>query len=90
VRFAVDDPFEGVVVVAMAECVADGDHGAMLILVGDHRLADGVDEVAIPLRAKPGPTFSHVLGEPLVVLHILGDRDPPGILLSDLAVYPLE
>ena len=54
VRFAVNDPFEGVVVVAMAECIADGDHRAMLILVGDHRLADGVDKVGIPLRAEPG------------------------------------
>ena len=30
VRFAVDDPFEGVVVVAMAERIADGDHRALL------------------------------------------------------------
>jgi len=90
VRFAVDDPFEGIVVVAMGECIADGDNRAMLILVGDHRLADRVDEVGIPLRAEPGSACPNVLGEPLVVLQVLGDRDPPGVFLGDLAVDPLE
>ena len=90
VRFAVDDPVEGVVVVAMAECIADGDQRAMLILGGDHRLADGVDEVGIPLRAEPGSACPNVLGEPLVVLQVFGDRDPAGKLLRDLAVDPLE
>jgi hypothetical protein len=90
VRFAVDDPFEGIVVVAMAECIADGDHRAMLILVGDHRLADGVDKAGVPLRAEPGSACPNVLRKPLVVLQVLGDRDPPGVFLGDLAVDPLE
>ena len=63
---------------------------ALLILVGDHRLADGVDEVGVPLRAEPGAAGPNVLGEPLVVLQVLGDGDPAGIFLSDLAVDPLE
>ena len=88
VRFAVDDPVEGVVVVAIAERVADGGERALLILGGDHRLADGVDEVGIPLRAEPGAAGPDVLGEPLVVLQVLGDRDPAGEFLSDLAVDP--
>ena len=62
----------------------------MLVLGGDHRLADGVDEIGIPLRAEPGSAGSNVLGEPLVVLQILGDRDPAGKFLRDLAVDPLE
>ena len=68
VRFAVDDPFEGVVVVAMAERIADGDHRAMLILVGDHRLTDGVNEFSVPLRAESSSACPDILGEPLVVL----------------------
>ena len=90
VRFAVDDPVEGVIVVAIAERVADGGERALFILGSDHRLADGVDEVGVPLRAEPGAAGADVLGEPFVVLQVLGDRDPAGEFLSDLAVDPLE
>ena len=57
---------------------------------GDHRLADGVDEHGVPLRAEPGSAGADVLGEPLVVLQVLGDGDPAGEFLRDLAVDPLE
>ena len=60
------------------------------ILVGDHRLTDGVDKVGVPLRAESSSACPDVLGEPLVVLRVLGDRDPSGKFLSDLAVNPLE
>ena len=90
VRFAIDDPLKGVVVVAITERVADGGERALLILRRDHRLADGVDKVGIPLRAEPGAAGPDVLGEPLVVLQVLGDGDPAGEFLSDLAVDGLE
>ena len=85
VRLAVDDPVEGVVVVAVADCVADGCEGALFVLWSDHRLADGVDEHCVPLRAEAGSTRANALGEPFVVLQILGNRDPVGKSLRYLA-----
>ena len=90
VRFAVDDPVEGVVVVAVADRVANGGKRALLVLRSDHRLADGVDELGVPLRAEPGAAGANVLGEPIVVLQVLGDGDPAGEFLRDLAIDPLE
>src|SRR5512134_209193 len=49
-----------------------------------------MDEVGIPLRAEPGAAGPHVLGEPLVVLQVLGDRDPVGEFLSNQGVNGLE
>ena len=63
---------------------------ALLVVGSDDRLADGVDEVGVPLRAEPGAPGPHVLGEPFVVLQVLGDRDPAGESPRDLAVDPLE
>jgi len=84
------DPGEGVVVVAIAERIADGEQRALRILRGDHRLADGMNEVGIPLRTEPGAAGPNVLSEPRVVLQVFGDRDPATEVLRDLAVEPRE
>ena len=89
-RFAVDDPVEGVVVVSIAEGVTDGGERALLILGSNHRLADGVDEVGIPLRAEPGAAGPDVFSEPFVVLQVLGDGDPAGVFLSDQGIDRLK
>lgn len=49
-----------------------------------------MDEVGIPLHAEPGAASPNVLGDPRVVLQVLGDGDPAGKFLRDLAVDPLE
>ncbi len=90
VRFAVDNPVEGVVVVAVADGVTDGGERALFVLGSDHRLADRMDELGVPLRAKSGAAGANVLGEPLVVLKILGDRDPAFEFPRDLAIDVLE
>ena len=90
VRFRVDDPVEGVVIVAKADGVADGGQRSLLVVWRDHGLANGVDEHGVPLRLEPGTAGAHVLSEPLVVLKILGDRDSARVSPRDLAVDPLE
>jgi hypothetical protein len=90
VGFAVDDPVEAVIVVTVTDGVADGAEGALLVLGSDHRLTDRVDKVGIPLGAEPGPPGPDVLGEPFIVLQVLGDRDPAGVFPGDLVVDPLE
>src|SRR5207248_1031208 len=56
----------------------------------DERVAGGVHEAGTPLRAKTGAARADVSGDPLVVLHVLGDRDLPGLAGVDLRVDPLH
>ena len=89
VRFAVDHPVEGVVVVAIVDRVAHGSQRALLILRGDHGLADWMDEIGVPLRAESCSACPNLLSDLFVVLQILSDGDPPGEVLGYQAVHRL-
>ena len=63
---------------------------AEVIVVADQRGAYGVDKFTIPLRPKTSPTFTGTLGNPGVLLEILGDGERTGITFLELFVDPLH
>ncbi len=85
VRLGVDDPFEGVAVVAADDGVTERPHVAPPVGHRRHRLPDRVDEAAVPLGAEPGAADLHRCGQPGVVAEILGDVELPRLALHRLS-----
>ena len=88
VRFAVDHPPEGIVVVAAQDRVLHRFHGPVLVRAGDDRFANRVDELRIPLRPERGPAVLGGIGDGGDVLQIFRDGERLRVVLADLGVDP--
>ena len=56
----------------------------------DDRAAQRMHEARAPLRAESGAARALRFGHPLVVLHVLGDGELPGLARLHLAIDPLQ
>ena len=83
VRLAVDDPIEGVVVVAITRArrgSPSSERCSSCGVITASRI--GWTKLESHCEPKPSAAGSDVLGEPVVVLQVLGDRDPSGELAA--------
>ena len=65
-------------------------HRALLVDRRDHRPADLVGELPIPLGVEAGAAGLEAAGHPRVVAQVLGDQEPAGEPPADLGVDLLE
>jgi hypothetical protein len=88
VGFGVDDALQRIAVVPAPDRLHDGVQIPVLIPGPGQRMADRVQEAGVPLGVEPGPAGAGALGDPLVVLHVLGDAELPWLAAVDLVVDP--
>ena len=88
--FGIDDPLEGVAVIAVGDGVCHFVHATVFVVGRDDRLADRVDELVVPLRPVACPTFGHGLGDHVQPLQVLGNGQGVRVLLPNLAIDPLH
>ncbi len=90
VAFRVENPLQRVAVETLPYEARKRIHVAGLVLGRYDSAAQIVHEACAPLGAKTRPAPSQGLGDPLIVLHVLGDRDLPRLPRLRFPVDPSE
>src|SRR5713101_8857531 len=89
-RFRVNHPLLRVAIIAMTERVADGIEIPICIALCDDCIPDGMHKTGVPLGTKTRSADISLLGYPLVILQIFGDRDLPRLREANFIVDPLQ
>ena len=89
-RFGIDHPLEGLIVVVLVDDVADRIHVACALIRVNNGVTNCPNKTGPPLGVETGPACAHSLSNPLVVFHVLGNRDLPRLPLCDEGIDPLH
>ncbi len=87
VRFGIDDPPEGITIVAMSDRRHDGVEVAVFVGRRRQHSAHRIDEDGIPLRVKARARLMR--GQRVMLFEVFGDGDLPGMDRADLAIDPV-
>jgi hypothetical protein len=78
VRLGINDPFEGILIIAMLNSFTDCPQIAGSIITGNNGLANMVNKIGIPLRIEAGAARSYIFSDPGLFMHPFGDADFTG------------
>ena len=90
VRLAIDDPLERGVVKAMPDRSGYRIHVAVLVVHCDQGLVDMVMEFGVPLAVEAGAACARGLRDRRIALHVLRDRELPGLPRLHLVIDPAQ